>query len=53
MPFQVSGVRQSELRDQVARSAANLMTQALNGALPKDYHVNTLPAPFPQIQMLR
>ncbi|KAK4290304.1 hypothetical protein Pmani_036785 [Petrolisthes manimaculis] len=51
--YKVSGVRQSELRDQVARSAANLMTQALKGALPKDYHVNTLPAPFPQIQMLR
>lgn len=47
------GQEKTELRDQVAKSASHLLTQALNGSLPKDYQVNTLSAPFVQIQMLR
>ncbi|KAK7006781.1 hypothetical protein SK128_007583 [Halocaridina rubra] len=47
------GCHKPDLRDQIANSAAHLLTQALNGSLPRDYHVNALPAPFVQIQMLR
>lgn len=45
--------QKASLRDQLGRSASHLLTQALNGTLPKDYQVNALPAPFVQIQMLR
>ncbi|KAG0720987.1 AP-4 complex subunit epsilon-1 [Chionoecetes opilio] len=45
--------QKAALRDQLGRSASHLLVQALNGALPKDYQVNALPAPFVQIQMLR
>lgn len=45
--------QKTALRDQLGRSASHLLMQALNGALPKDYQVNALPAPFVQIQMLR
>ncbi|XP_064080769.1 AP-4 complex subunit epsilon-1-like [Macrobrachium nipponense] len=47
------GLQKADLREQVAQSASHLLTQALNGALPKDYQVNALPAPFVQMQMLR
>ncbi|XP_045622374.1 AP-4 complex subunit epsilon-1 [Procambarus clarkii] len=51
--YKSCGYEKTELRDQVAKSASHLLTQALNGALPRDYQVNSLPAPFVQIQMLR
>ncbi|KAG7154462.1 AP-4 complex subunit epsilon-1-like isoform X2 [Homarus americanus] len=51
--YKVCGQEKAELRDQVAKSASHLLTQALNGSLPKDYQVNTLSAPFVQIQMLK
>ncbi|XP_069948122.1 AP-4 complex subunit epsilon-1 [Cherax quadricarinatus] len=51
--YKACGHEKPELRDQVAKSASHLLTQALNGSLPRDYQVNSLPAPFVQIQMLR
>ncbi|XP_045121337.1 AP-4 complex subunit epsilon-1-like isoform X1 [Portunus trituberculatus] len=50
--FKMCGEK-AALRDQLGRSASHLLVQSLNGALPKDYQVNALPAPFVQIQMLR
>ncbi|XP_047475697.1 AP-4 complex subunit epsilon-1-like [Penaeus chinensis] len=51
--YKACGQQKLDLHDQVAKSASHMLTQAVNGALPRDYQVNALPAPFVQIQMMR
>lgn len=51
--YKASGQQKQDLHDQIAKSASHMLTQAVNGALPRDYQVNALPAPFVQIQMMR
>lgn len=51
--YTVCSSNREELRTQVAVSASHVLVQTLNGSLPKDYHVNALPGPFVQIDMLK